>query len=341
VWGLNYAIVKPFVITNKPYPVYQLDRKPQVVSAKGKGNNIHQRILINNSILIKQKFSHPATSPLQLAITNFNLPPTKIAVNNTKQDLSHTSNQLYLSRPTIDLNVIEISTQSDQKPSDQIFTFYAKIFNDIKEFEDNHTKNTLQFQGLDFTDQESIITIDINPSTSKNSDFIRPIHLEFIPGDQCRYIDDRACIYSYLTPSNNIVIFITLHSGLGGDGQPLRHAFEGTGFNRAGYSIKKVMSNLDKIVESHVTIQQGTKLVNSLEVTSAGRIHARYLEKYFSTPIEDLAGFANSIDSGFQSEITLDRPTIIIETCGWRMRGEEWAPGITQSTGSIYLLIIQ
>lgn len=340
ICGLNLSFAKPLIITNETDQINQIERNPQVVSAKEHDIRTNQSKLINNFIIIQAKFSHPKFSTLKLAINNYNNKPIRTAIENFNLGQSHPANQILVKKPIIDSRLVGESTLSDYQPSQKILPLNDGEIKIGKEIEENNLKSSLQFLGIDFSDQESTITIDINPN-GNISDFNRPIHLEFKPGNPCRFIDDRACVYSYLTPSNKNVIFITLHSGLGGDGQPLRHALEGTGFNRASYSINKVMSNLNKIVEAQVKIQQGNKNVNPLVVTNAVRIHARYLQEYFSTPIQDLAKFANSIDSGLNSDILLDRPTIIIETCGWRMRGEEWSEGITQSTGSIYLLIIQ
>jgi len=196
------------------------------------------------------------------------------------------------------------------------------------------------FYGIDFSPRGKEISIRIVPP-DRRVNRGKPILIAFIPGRECVFGDHHACISTYPTTQNRNNIFITVHSGVGGEAQAYRHALEGTGKDQAGLRLHQVKANLAALTGSEVTITQGKTVLSGLTLAGTARIPPTYLKEYFDLPIQDILAFAGGLNPAVASLLDSDQPQILFETCGWRMPGEPWVDGITPTSASIYLGVIQ
>jgi hypothetical protein len=196
------------------------------------------------------------------------------------------------------------------------------------------------FYGIDFNDTAQRIRIKIYPA-DRGVNGGKPIVIAFVPGDQCEYGDRRACINTFTSPSGGTTIYVTVHSGLGGEGQKFRHAVEGTGFDAAWFTPQKVQANLRLLEGAEVTITQGDLTLRGLSLVSAGRVPPQNLRAYMDSSLPDALALAASQNPSMAAAASPALPQIVFETCGWKMSGEKWAPGVTSTTASIYLGVIQ
>jgi hypothetical protein len=199
---------------------------------------------------------------------------------------------------------------------------------------------SLDFYRIDFANQRKRVSIQIHP-TSTQVNLGRPIAISFYPGNTCIFGDQHACINVFRTTGMQQVIFITVHSGVGGEGQAFRHAVEGSGLNQAAFTRKQVQADLKTLQGASVKISQGKKTVEGFELVALTRIPAQYVDAYFALPVEEALELAESLDPAFAAQIHPSLPLAVFETCGWKMPGEPWAPGVTATTGSVYLGAIQ
>jgi len=196
-----------------------------------------------------------------------------------------------------------------------------------------------EFYGINFENGARRITIEIHPN-SKKFNGGRPIRISFLPGDHCEFGDNHACVFSFRNGFGSNVIFLTIHSGVTGEAQQFRHSIEGTGLNRAGFAIEKVKRNLEILHNSDVKLIQGKLKGGGLHISDISRIPAGKVHDYFQVPLEETLSFSFDQNPQINKTMYVNKPLIVIETCGWKMPGEPWAKDITSTTGSIYLAII-
>lgn len=169
----------------------------------------------------------------------------------------------------------------------------------------------------------------------------KPIEVSFRPAVRCKFGDGKACINSYRDIQSAEVTIITIHSGIGGEAQSLRNALEGTGFDQAGFPLSQVKKNLQAIVGSPVTISQHDKKVNQYKVVAAVRLPANRVREYINTPINYALAYAAKFNPDLQPYIHPTSPIIVLETCGWRMPGERSSSNVSDTSASIYLIILR
>ena len=89
--------------------------------------------------------------------------------------------------------------------------------------------------------------------TPRNASFNlgRAIQIAFIPAKACVFGDKRGCVFAYRAPSGAAIYFVSVHSGVGGEGQTLRHALEGTGINQAGLSWITILKKADNFRKAY------------------------------------------------------------------------------------------
>ena len=201
------------------------------------------------------------------------------------------------------------------------------------------TAQSFTYQGIDFQDGSPRILIEIAPA-SRQVNAGKPIRISFLPGYQCQFGDKHACVFSYRTSSQANVIFLTIHSGVGGEGQKFRHAIEGTGINQAGLTLNRVLSNLEALEGASVILRQGEQVVQGLNIFGLSRISPKKIHTYFDLPVEQALDYAASFDETLLPTALANQPLIVLETCGWKMPGEPWAKDVTATTGSIYLGVL-
>ncbi len=196
------------------------------------------------------------------------------------------------------------------------------------------TRDPFRWGSIDLPDESQTLRLVIEPGESLNHG--RSIMLNFRPGYPCQYSDHRACLSLH---EAGRVVLATVHSGVGGEGQALRSALEGTGFNQASFSLAEIQRNLENLPGAAVTLTQG-KRSSDLRVLAAARIPPARLADYFSQPVDQSLSAAAQDYPDLAAALASQQPLLIIETCGWKHPQEPWLPGVTSTTGSVYLLVI-
>ncbi len=200
------------------------------------------------------------------------------------------------------------------------------------------SRNPLDFYGVDFGRVNKRVYIYIYPRDARQK---RPIVISFLPGSTCNYGDQRACVKAYFAVEGRQVIHISVHSGIEGEAEAFRRWVEGLGINRAALTLKQVQTRLGTLEGAKVVIVQGKKRVEGFSLAAMTRIPPRRLNAYFDYPIEEALAYAASLDKRLGDFIQGKEPLLIFETCGWRLPAEPWAKGVTSTSASIYLGLIQ
>lgn len=191
---------------------------------------------------------------------------------------------------------------------------------------------------VDFSPGAEQITIRVTPPDSRINGG-NPLDMTFLPDSHCVFGDRRACIYTFLSPGGKNVVLASLHSGVGGEGQAFRHALEGTGFNMGLYTVDRVYENAWTLAGAGISLLQGGKIRTDFELIKVARIPPEYIQTYFALPVEDTLQFA--VDIQVLEPQYLDQDLLVFETCGWRLPGDRWAPGVSDTTGSVYLGLVR
>lgn len=198
----------------------------------------------------------------------------------------------------------------------------------------------LNFYGIDFANTQRWVRIHIFPP-DKSVNQGRPIVIAFIPGTRCVFGDQHACVSSFSAGAPGDITYLTIHSGVGGEAQGFRHALEGTGWDQAAYSLKLVRENMRALRGAEVVITQGKRRVEGFILGELVRIPPVHVRAYFETPLQGALEMAGSLAPGLQGTLDPQQPILVFETCGWRIPAEAWAKGVSSTSASIYLGVIQ
>ena len=198
---------------------------------------------------------------------------------------------------------------------------------------------TFDFQQFSFMPQSTVFQISIDPPSPEVNQG-KPIKLAFIPANICIFGDQQACVSAHRIDHQNLV-FLTVHSGYGGEGQGFRHAVEGTGINRAGFSLDKVDAHLNALQGAQVSISEEDDEAGGFLLRGVIRIPASQVEAYFALPIEEALKLAASLNPEVWSTIDQQRALFIFETCGWKLPSEPGSGDVSDTTGSVYIAVIQ
>lgn len=238
-----------------------------------------------------------------------------------------TETQLLLSLENSDLSIT-------------LLPFTLNYYNSSGTTRSDYGEPSYEFYGIDFSNAELRVILTIQPLDNRINNG-KPIVIPVFPAGECEFGDKTACVTAYKTSEEGNTIFLSIHSGVGGEAQRFRHAIEGTGIDRAGYSIDEALQNLEAIQGADVSITQDDVTISGLKLRAAARVPAGSLSDYFDTPIHGALLHASSFNSDLIPYLNTNEPQLVIETCGWKMRGEPWAEEVTPTTASIYLGIIQ
>lgn len=192
------------------------------------------------------------------------------------------------------------------------------------------------WQEFDFSTGAPQIEIHFLDQTGNFSDG-KPVLLRFTPATNCPFGSGHGCISQH---AQGRYLLLTLHSGVAGEAQQLRHALEGTGINTAGLKTSEIQANLENISGSIASLHQGSQNLDYLSVKAVLRIPPGQIHEYYSLPFVDALESTVQNDLNFQNLLNGGEPIIIIETCGWPVPGEPSAEGVYQGTGSVYLVAI-
>ena len=198
----------------------------------------------------------------------------------------------------------------------------------------------LNFYGIDFSKTGKRIRIKIIPR-DRHVNAGKPLIISFLPGEKCDYGDQHACVSAYQPDPESEVIFVTTHSGVGGEAEEFRYAVEGMGLNRSGFPLERVRANLRSLGGADVIISQAGVEIKGLQMVAAGRVPAAGINHYFSMSIDQALETAASMNLTLAEFVHPAQMELVFETCGWKMPEEPWAPGVTSTTGSVYLGVIQ
>ncbi len=196
------------------------------------------------------------------------------------------------------------------------------------------------YAGIDFSQRDKRIRIIIYPP-NKRLNRGKPVVIAFLPGKRCRFGDNRGCVTTFRNEGNGEVTFLTVHSGMGGEGQAFRHAMEGTGLLGAANNLKKIRANTHAWEGAKVVITQGKKRIEGFTLTAISRVPAKHINDYLGASIPQALAFAAHLDEGLVPLMASGEPLLIFETCGWRVPGERRAGKVPISSASIYLGVIQ
>lgn len=195
------------------------------------------------------------------------------------------------------------------------------------------------FYGLNLADPGHRVRILIFPP-DRQVNGGKPVRISFIPGRSCTYGDNRGCVNTFQTESGVPATFITVHSGVGGEGQAFRYALEGSGINSAGLPLREVRANLKALEGAEVVILQGKRRYAGFILAVITRVPPRLVQPYFKAPVWNALGVASSVDPGLKEWVNGDLPYLAFETCGWRMPGEPWSESVPNTAASVYLGVI-
>ena len=201
-------------------------------------------------------------------------------------------------------------------------------------------ETSANFYGIDFNNHTDWVRIKIIPS-NKRVNGGKPIVISFIPGQNCDFGNHQACVNTTKSGDNGETIYLTIHSGVGGEAQAYRHALEGTGYNQAAYPVKDILKNVKALAGAEVIIYQGDTVISGLTLSASARIPSKFTRAYFDLPFPDALGLAAEVNSSLDPFVLPDQPQIIFETCGWRAPGEKWVSGLKNTAASVYLGVIQ
>lgn len=202
------------------------------------------------------------------------------------------------------------------------------------------TPALFDFFTIDLGDPQKRVIIKITPP-SHNFNGGKPVEISFFPGQTCVFGDHRGCVFAYRGDRGANIMLVSVHSGVGGEAQTLRHALEGTGVNQAAYTLKQIHANLAALEDASVQITQGKTTFGGLIVTHAGRVPASKLDGYFNSQLDQAISYAAAIDPDLQTAVNPLTSELIIETCGWKSKEEPWSKGVTSTTASVYLIVIR
>ncbi|HOR19338.1 MAG TPA: hypothetical protein PLE10_05870, partial [Brevefilum sp.] len=207
----------------------------------------------------------------------------------------------------------------------------------FSEDQQGETWNERVFSSIDFTSNGSPINMTIMSKDGNESE--KWVEVLFLPGSQCIYGDGQACIFAFHLHNQTQVVFASIHSGLGGEGEPFRDMVEGTGINRGLFTPDQVENSMASIAGSDVFIKQGDLALQSLELTAIARIPPAFVEAYLALPIESTLDYA--VEIGVLNPELLRGEVFILETCGWQLPGEETNANYPSSAQSIYLGVVR
>jgi hypothetical protein len=164
----------------------------------------------------------------------------------------------------------------------------------------------------------------------------RALSLAFQPGWPCQYSDQRAC---FSRQGGGQWLLASVHSGIGGDAEDLRRTLEGMGLNQAAVPLETIQRALDELSGSTVSMQQG-QISADLRVLAAARIPAQQVDEYYRLPVEQAFALAAQHNPALADVLAQARPLLVLETCGWRHPADPPAPGLSDTSASIYLIFL-
>jgi hypothetical protein len=180
------------------------------------------------------------------------------------------------------------------------------------------------------------VSISIQPPEAVNGG--REIDIRFSPAADCPFGSGTACISRH---RNGQVILLTVHSGVGGQGEAFRWAVEGSGINSAIFPLARIHENLASLEGAPVTLEMGADSLDGLELSGVARIPPDALDDYFRLPFDEALALAAQSNPTLARALDSGEGLLIFEICGWVVPGEPSSPGVSNTSTSIYLGFIR
>ena len=164
------------------------------------------------------------------------------------------------------------------------------------------------------------------------------IKMKFLPAPDCTFGTGRGCVSMH---RNGQVILLTIHSGVGGEGEVFRKAIESTGLDQAGFSIGQIRTNLAAMQNVSVQMNLGSYDFGELELAALARVPAIDMQHYFDLPFDDALEMVAGKNKPVRAALDSGDSLLVFEICGWHVAGEAWGKGTTPTSASIYLGFIR
>ncbi|MDY6847289.1 MAG: hypothetical protein SVP52_09165 [Chloroflexota bacterium] len=188
--------------------------------------------------------------------------------------------------------------------------------------------------GISFEDGSAPVTIVVAPLIEQNH-AETPVEITFLPGENCIFGDGHACVYKFLSPAGNRIIFVSAHSGMGGEADGFRHLLEGTGINQGLFDSEEVLKIAQALSGSEIRIKQGEEEITGLALEAVARISPEFFTTYTRLPVQEALDFA--IQNLPLDPELFNQDLLVIETCGWRLPDEGQVEGLENTSSSVYL----
>ncbi len=179
-------------------------------------------------------------------------------------------------------------------------------------------------------------TLEIDPGPGFNQG--SPIQLNFITGQECLFGSGTACVSRH---EDGDLLLLTIHSGLGGQGESFRRAVEGTGIDTALFSLARIQANLAALQGAPVRLSIDGQAQDNLELVGVARVPPDRLQEYFSLPGDEAMKLATQYNPLVQAALESGEQMLAFEICGWSVPAEAWAVGVSPTSASIYLGFIR
>lgn len=137
------------------------------------------------------------------------------------------------------------------------------------------------------------------------------------------------------------MILLTVHSGVGGEGERLRSALEGSGLDEAGFTLEQIRVNMAALQGAEVQLGLGEEILNSLELATVARVPAMDIQRYFDLPFDDALEMVAVENDPVRAVLDTGEPVLAFGICGWHLPGEVWGQGGSATIASIYLGFIR
>ncbi len=183
---------------------------------------------------------------------------------------------------------------------------------------------------LDFPAVKAVLRL--GPVAGLNDD--KNIRIAFTPAADCPLNSGKACVTAHRAGQ---VILLTVHSGGGGQGEAFRAAVEGAGLDTAAFSLARIRANLALLAGAPADYKLGAGAWLPLRLAAVTRIPPAQVETYMRLPVDDALRLVSEIDPAARAALDSGQPLLLFEICGWYLPGEDWSPGETLTSASIYL----
>lgn len=229
---------------------------------------------------------------------------------------------------------------SNSSPKPSTFQYFMPLMA-FEKVEESQQKSVVKLDWkvdrIDFSPGSAPITVMLYPEPAKVP-LERGAEIQISPGSACIFGEGKACVYSFMTSQGGKVLFASIHSGVGGEADTLRDLIEGTGVNQGLLDIYDVVEKMESLQGSEIALRQGDETISGMELVDLVRISPANLATYMALPVEKTLDYAVQI-AGLDPDL-LGQDLLVMETCGWRLPGED-NYNLENTSSSIYLAVIE